>query len=101
MLRVAADAWLTTQVADPELRLWLPPAQVRVVEPSLKMTVPLGVPPPGATTDTVAVYVTACPTTDGFVAELTEVVVATDAWTVTGALDALVADQPERTATTV
>jgi hypothetical protein len=75
MLRVAADAWLTTQVADPELRLWLPPAQVRVVEPSLKMTVPLGVPPPGATTDTVAVYVTACPTADGFVDDVSAVVV--------------------------
>lgn len=76
MLRVPAETRLTTQVVDPELSVGVPPVQVRVVAPSLKVTVPPGVPPPGADADTVAVKVTDCPTTDGFVDDVTDVVVA-------------------------
>ena len=43
----------------------------RVVAPSVKVTVPLGVPAPGATAATVAVKVTAWPNTDGLGDELT------------------------------
>jgi hypothetical protein len=46
-----------------------------VVAPSLKFTVPPGVPAPGAITATVAVNVTDCPKTDGFALELSVVVV--------------------------
>jgi hypothetical protein len=46
-----------------------------VTVPSRKVTVPLGVPAPGATTETVAVNVTDCPKTDGFAPEATVVVV--------------------------
>ena len=45
------------------------------------MTLPVGVPLPGAAADTVAVKVTAWPNTEGFVAETSEVVVA--AWLTT------------------
>jgi len=55
MLRVPAELWATTQVAVPELSVWLPPAHVRLVEPSLKVTEPAGTPPPGAAADTDAV----------------------------------------------
>jgi hypothetical protein len=55
MPRVPAEPWATTQVAAPELRVWVPPVHARVVAPSLKVTLPAGVPPPGATADTVAV----------------------------------------------
>ena len=47
----------------------------RVVVPSLKVTVPLGAPAPGATTLTDAVNVTVWPNTDGFGEELSEVTV--------------------------
>ena len=50
------------------------PPGVKSVEPWLKSTVPLGMPPPVALT--CAVKVTACPKTDGLGAELTAVVVA-------------------------
>src|SRR5947209_18648219 len=46
------------------------------VAPSWKVTVPLGVPAPGAVTVTLAVKVTACPTTDGLAEELSTVVVS-------------------------
>jgi hypothetical protein len=46
-----------------------------VVVPSLKFTVPPGVPAPGATTATVAVNVTDWPKTDGFTLETSVVVV--------------------------
>jgi hypothetical protein len=49
----------------------------RLVAPSRKVTVPVGVPAPGAFTVTVAVSVTACPNTEGFAEEAT--VVAVDA----------------------
>ena len=47
-----------------------------VVDPSVNVTVPVGVPAPGATTDTVAVRVTACPNTDALADETNWVVVA-------------------------
>jgi hypothetical protein len=46
-----------------------------VVAPSLKVTVPVGVPLPGATTLTVAVNVTDCPYAEGLPDVLTPVVV--------------------------
>jgi hypothetical protein len=54
-------------VALPELKLAVP----RVEAPSRKVTVPVGVPVPGATAVTVAVNVTDWPNTDGFTDELT------------------------------
>ncbi len=47
----------------------------RVLRPSLKVTVPVGVAPPGLFAVTVAVKVTDCPDTDGLAEELTNVVV--------------------------
>lgn len=46
-----------------------------VVAPSLNVTLPVGVPEPGAETVTVAVKVTDCPKTDGFTLEMSAVVV--------------------------
>jgi len=57
----------------------VPPDNVpvpRVVVPSKNVTVPLGLPAPGATTVTVAVNVTLCPKTDGLADEVTVVVLA-------------------------
>ena len=57
---------------------WPEPSRVpvpRVLEPSLKVTVPVGVPAPGLFAVTVAVKVTDCPDTDGLAEELTNVVV--------------------------
>ena len=63
---------LVTNVAWPEpFRVPVP----RVLEPSLKVTVPVGVPAPGLFAVTVAVKVTDCPDTDGLAEELTSVVV--------------------------
>src|SRR5438874_1962083 len=63
---------LVTNVAWPEpFRVPVP----RVLEPSLKVTVPVGVPAPGLLAVTVAVKVTDCPDTDGLAEELTRVVV--------------------------
>ena len=56
----------------------VPPLSVpvpRVVEPSRKLTVPVGVPLPGATALTVAVKVTDSPKTEGFADEVTLLVV--------------------------
>src|SRR5437762_1549181 len=47
----------------------------RVLDPSLKVTVPVAVPPPGLFAVTVAVNVTACPDTDGWTEEVRPVVV--------------------------
>ena len=47
----------------------------RVVAPCVKVTVPVGVPAPGATAATVAVKVTTCPKTEGLAVELTVVLV--------------------------
>ena len=71
------------------MMVWLPRARVEVVNvawaavmvtlaasvvaPSVKVTVPPGVPTPGATAATVAVKVTVCPNTEGLTVELTAV----------------------------
>src|SRR5207245_2459976 len=47
----------------------------RVLRPSLKVIVPVGVPAPGLFAVTVAVKVTDCPDTDGLAEELTDVAV--------------------------
>src|SRR6266581_9487803 len=58
---------LVTNVAWPEpFRVPVP----RVLEPSLKVTVPVGVPAPGLFAVTVAVKVTDCPDSDGLAEEL-------------------------------
>src|SRR5207247_3355325 len=57
---------------------WPEPSRVpvpRTVEPSLKVTVPVGVPAPGLFAVTVAVNVTACPDSDGLAEEVTTVAV--------------------------
>ena len=47
----------------------------RMLAPSLKVTVPVGVPAPGAIAVTVAVNVTDCPTDEGFDDDVTVVMV--------------------------
>src|SRR5439155_6003008 len=47
----------------------------RVLRPSLKVTVPVGVPAPGLFAATVAVKVTGCPNTDGWTEEVSPVAV--------------------------
>ena len=57
----------------------MPPLSVPVpmgLPPSRNVTVPVGVPAPGATAETVAVNVTDWPNTDGFTDEITAVVVS-------------------------
>src|ERR1051326_6871402 len=56
---------LVLKVAEPELNVPVP----RVVAPSLKVTVPVGVPLPGAVAVTVAVNVTDWPETEGLAEE--------------------------------
>ena len=58
------------KVAAPPLSVPVP----SVVLPSLKVTLPVGVPLPGATAVTVAVNVTDCPKTEGLAEEVTAVV---------------------------
>ena len=61
------------------LNVTTPPLRVPVpieFPPSRKVTVPVGVPTPGANADTVAVNVTDWPNTDGFTEEVTVVVVS-------------------------
>ena len=60
-----------TNVAEPPLRAFV----ARAVAPSLKVTVPVGVPLPGEAAPTVAVKVTDWPKTEGFWEEATAVVV--------------------------
>ena len=68
----ATASGLVTNMAWPELsRVPVP----RVFAPSLKVTVPVGMPVPGLFAVTVAVKVTDCPDTDGLAEELTNVVV--------------------------
>jgi hypothetical protein len=45
----------------------------RLFEPSMNVTVPVGVPAPGPFAETVAVNVTVCPGNDGFTEETTAV----------------------------
>ena len=66
----ATESEFVAKVAVPELKLPVP----KVTPASLNVTVPLGVPAPGATALTVAVNVTDWPETDGFTDEATVVV---------------------------
>jgi len=64
--------------SDEVVKLAEPPANATVpsaVVPSLNVTLPVGVPTPGATTLTVVLKVTAWPNTDGLSEELTVVAV--------------------------
>ena len=74
-------------VAEPPLSAPVP----KVVAPSLKVTVPVGVPLPGAAGATVAVKVTPCPNTDGFADEITTVVVLAMLTVCVSVLDVLAA----------
>jgi hypothetical protein len=65
------------KVADPLLKVPVP----NVVVPSLNVTVPVGLPAPGATAVTLAVKITDWPAVDGF-KELTTTVVLTALFTV-------------------
>ena len=69
---VATDKVLVVKVATPPLSVPVP----SVVEPSLNVTVPVGVPTPGDVAVTVAVKVTDWPNTDGLTDEPSAVVVA-------------------------
>ena len=64
------------------------------VEPSLKLTLPVGVPAPGAVTLTVAVKVTFCPKTDGLGALLRVVLVPAVATVLVTALEVLLLKLP-------
>ncbi len=73
---------LVTNLAWPEaFRVPVP----RVLGPSLKVTVPVGVPAPLVLAFTVAVKVTGCPDTDGLIEEMTPVVVPGSVVVVVGA----------------
>src|SRR5438093_9609943 len=73
---------LVTNVAWPEaFRVPVP----SMLEPSLKVTVPVGVPAPLGFAVTVAVKVTGCPDTDGLIEETTPVVVPGSVVVVVGA----------------
>jgi hypothetical protein len=98
MDREPAEGKETTQVAVPALRVWLPEEHEIADPPSRNTTVPVGVPEAEAT---VAVKVTACPTSDGLTELASVVVVGTDLRTVATLLSALVAVHPARRATTV
>ena len=63
------DSDEVVKVARPALKLAVP----SVAAPSRNVTVPVGVPTPGATALTVAVKVTAWPDADGFTDEVTVV----------------------------
>src|SRR5262245_41016158 len=74
----AVMAWSPTASAD-VVNVVEPPesaAVPRTAVPSLKVTLPVGVPPPGATGVTVAVNVTEAPAIEGFDDDTTAVVVA-------------------------
>ncbi len=70
MLCAPPDKDEVVNVAKPLLKVTGEP---RLVPPSLNCTLPVGVPEPGATADTVAVNVTDCPNTEGLLFELTTV----------------------------
>ena len=67
----AAESVEVVKVAWPELRVLV----ASEVAPSLNVTVPVGVPTPGATTATVAVKVTDCPKQAGLSEEISVAVV--------------------------
>src|SRR5207249_4668774 len=78
---------LVTNVAWPEpFRVPVP----RVLEPSLKVTVPVAVPPPGLFAVTVAVKVTACPDTERGCAEVGSLVVLPGSAVGVGGVDVVV-----------
>jgi hypothetical protein len=80
MLWLPTLAYVAAQVALPATMAWLTqPAML--TPPSWKVTVPVGVPEPGALAVTVAVKVTTCPDPEGLTDELNAVVVA--AWLTT------------------
>jgi hypothetical protein len=79
ILRTPTRRELVDNVAFPVLSTIRVP---RLVVPSLKVTVPVGVPAPGGGTATVAVKATLCPKTDGL-GVLTSVVVVVGWMTVT------------------
>src|ERR1700752_419363 len=82
--------WLPTASAE-VVNVAIPPLSVPVpmgLPPSRNVTVPVGVPLPGATGETVAVKVTDWPNTDGFVDEVTVVLVSAFT-TVRGAVEVL------------
>jgi hypothetical protein len=78
---VPTPAYPIWHVATPKLSVVEPPVQTMVDVPSLNVTVPVGVPAPGLSAITVAVYVTDCPTTDGFTNDVRAVLVP--AWLIT------------------
>src|SRR5262245_1878461 len=83
-----AAANLVVNVAAPPV----PTATVpRTTLPSLKVTVPVGVPPPGATVATVAVKVTAWPVTAGLTDDFRATVVAAGLTVTVAAADVLAA----------
>ena len=75
----AVIEWLPTASAD-VVNVAIPePSKVpvpSVVNPSMNVTIPVGMPEPGATTVIVAVNVTDWPNTDGLAEEATDEVVA-------------------------
>ena len=65
---VATESDEVVNVACPDV---MATVAARVTAPSVKVTLPVGVPAPGETAETVAVKVTTCPKTDGLAVELT------------------------------
>jgi hypothetical protein len=85
LVKLPSPSYAAVMACDPAASVelenvaWPPALSVpvpNVVVPSLNVTVPVGVPLPGAVAATVAVNVTACPKTDGFTDEVTDVLVA-------------------------
>ena len=78
---VPTDKFLVVKVATPPLSLPVP----SVVEPSVNVTVPVGVPKPGDVAVTVAAKLTDWPNTDGLADDASTVVVASllSTWLVT------------------
>jgi hypothetical protein len=70
MLCVPTESEDVENVAEPPLKETGDP---RFTPPSMNCMVPVVVPDPGATAETVAVKVTACRKTEGFVSEVTAV----------------------------
>jgi hypothetical protein len=70
MLWVPTESGDVVNVADPPVKVTGAP---RFTPPSVNCTLPVAVPDPGATAETVAVNVTAWPKTAGFVSEVTAV----------------------------
>ena len=89
--------WLATDSDEVVKVAWAEPLRAtlaaNVLAPSVKVTVPVGVPAPGATAATVAVKVTVWPNTDAFGAELT-VVLLEASLTTWGEVESLPASAP-------